>query len=69
MEEYLCRMVKKHEDAMKKKDFHAALSAADAIRNVGLHLGSDAWNAAMEINKRIKNDTPKKRRDGEVRNT
>ena len=50
MRDALCKAVTDYENAMKAKDYHAALSAADSIRNIGLQLGSDAWNTAMDRN-------------------
>ena len=34
---------------MKNKNYDEALHYADQIRNVGLSLGSDAWNTALEM--------------------
>ncbi len=50
--------VDRYEKAMKAKDYHTALSAADQIRNVGLQFGSDAWNIAMDNNKNATRKKP-----------
>ena len=36
--------IDKYNIAFKAKDYKTALTHADAIRDIGLSLGSDAWN-------------------------
>lgn len=44
----LIAAVDNYADSMESKDFAKAIEAADFIRNIGLHFGSECWNRSLK---------------------